>query len=248
MITTTLAGEGTSPGYAVVDLIQGDLRDLLTSYDNIHFVDSYPMTQGVRDVYEIDGFEDYYVCFENSGSGNSTYMYVEIFKRGDEQTSGSSSAIVYDGDAGGSYTTILNVSRYECVCYTFSKNNILYGIAFNYNGSTPHSYLAFLIQDSGNYICRNENVVVEGTGGTKYYINQYYPNGTYSITEKAIKVKPMITAINNSNSYAIIDMLDNLYKFINAAFYNTYNFTLIEVDGVRYRQVYLHYLFLEDGD
>ena len=244
MKTTNLKGMGNSRGNAAISMLQGDLRQLLSAYSNVTYIASYDIaTNKVRDVYAIEGFEAYYIYFEAT-SGTSAYHTMGVCLRGNEDTN---TVIVSLLTGTNTTTQVENIYTLQCNCYTFSKNNILYGLLFDYNDTTPNGYIAFNIQDSGNYICFGDRALFETAGGAPYYINYTYPQGTYSVAEKAIKVKPMITATQTSGSSAIIDMLDNVYKFINAAF-NTMYFTLIEVNGVRYRQVYQRYLFLEDGD
>lgn len=245
MKTTKLKGMGTNyKSNATINMLQGDLRQLLTSYSNVTYINSYTIGNKVRDVYSIDGFDAYYIYFEATMESSSGYHIMGVCLQGSET---ANTGIVSLQTGTTTATQIENMYTIFCNCYTFSKNNILYGLLFDSNGTTPNGYIAFNIQDSGNYICFGDRALFETAGGAPYYINYSYPQGTYSVEEKAIKVKPMITATQTSSSAAIIDMLDNIYKFINAAF-NTMNFTLIEVNGIRYRQIYQHYLFVEDGD
>ena len=172
MITTNLKGMGNSRGNATINMLQGDLRQLLSAYSNVTYIGSYDIsTTKVRDVYAIDGFDAYYIYFEAT-SDTSTYHTMGVCLRGNEDTT---TVIVSQMTGTGTATQVDNIYTVRCNCYTFSKNDILYGLLFDYNDTTPNVYMAFNVQDSGNYICFGDRALFETAGGAPYYINYTYP-------------------------------------------------------------------------
>lgn len=240
MKVSSVTGVSNSYGNATLVAMSGAIRSALTSYRNVTFVERYSIDEDhCRDVYAIGGINNLYLTIENEATYN-TSIVVRVYLKNNVHTNSYIYTITLQ--LGGE---ILGETTYsfDNKLYTFSENGRLYCLMFSTQDSTPTNYIGI---DSG-YLYINDLACKDDSYGTKQYVNAYIPNITYSETEKALKIKPLITADNIASATAFYSISGILYKMINSAF-SAMNFSLIQVGDTKYRQVYANYLFVKNGD
>jgi hypothetical protein len=242
MKTINAMGAGASNiGEASYDAIHGDIKNLLTSYANVTFVKTVTTTNGNRDVYEIDGIDGYYFTLENQATSNA-YIDIRVYVRGNEETSTYIDSYTTQWVGDPSTKTVSNPF------YAFSKNNVLYAFATAPQGGLPTGYVAFFEENNAGYMCIRNICAIDDTNHTKAYISQYAPNVNFAETEKALSANAIITTTNNSSNTNLLAVLTKIKKFITTTFNSTNSFTLIDVNGTKYRQVYTGSIFIDNGD
>lgn len=239
MKTTNITGIATNASGSAVAAMETAIRPILTAYDNITFVERYTVASGrYRDIYAIDEIENLYFTLENESTTNG-YITVRVFLKDN----------VYTNTYIETYTVncvtdiVVDYFAFNNFLYTFSKNNKLYALMLAPKNALAPAFVAF---ESG-YIYIKETACKDDIAGSKQSLNRYIPNVTYAEAEKALFSKQIITTSNNSSSTPFQSISNVIFKILNQQF-NTMNFSLIDIDGVKYRQVYQYYLFIENGD
>lgn len=247
MIVSYVFGSGSFWGPATNDMLN-NFKTLLTAYSNITFVEKYLVdsNEGIwRYIYAVDGFDKYYLTFQNGASYNNDVVF-SIFIRGNEHTD----AYVYQSIWNGSGILGANdtyVAEYKF--YAIANNGVLK--AFTLLGkehNITYQMICFVKQSTNNYIIYQSGydilALVNNTNHSIYIIN--YNNFTFNTNEKALKKNAIITQSYEVNSL-YIDQIDSMWHLINNQF-SEMTFALIKVSNVKYRQVYGYCLFIEDGD
>lgn len=244
MIVRNLHGSGSDYGIATLNMLN-DFKTLFIAYDNISFIERYTVNaeNGIcRDIYAISGFDKYYITLQNETNYNTNVIF-RIVTRGNEHTE----TCVYES-MWPAYGTLgaNDIPIAESKFYAISKDNVLK--AFTLLGrdyDVTDQMICFVTQDSANYILyHNDYALVNNIQSDIYRINTFNP--AFNINEKALKKRLIITEYNSYDSL-FIDVIDTMYYFVNSQFFSM-TLALIQVDNIRYRQVYESCIFIEDGD
>lgn len=242
MIVTEISGGGNTYGGAVKSMLD-KFKVLFTAYTNISFIERYAVdtsTNIYRDIYEVTGFDKYYIAFQVGADYNADIVF-QIYKKADCHTNNPIFEMIWGGDGGMSADNTY-YAKYKL--YAIGNNNILHGFTLlGYMQDVERQFIIFsTLSNSGNcYICSYNSAIINSDTPTSYDYNTNLVN--FNESEKALKQNLVIT-------YGYSDYVDIIYGldlFINSQFKNM-TFALIQVGNKRYRQVYENYIFVEDGD
>lgn len=212
----------------------------IREYDNVTYIGNITISYCTRYIYDI-GHTNTYLTIESASTTNSNIYVCLMYKDHAEEAYSSSTGrarLQINGgnrQADGKYYS-------EILLYFFSKNNNLYAFTGCTLTGTPNAYIAW----NSDYIYISNTVYADDLNNSVYCISDYFPNVSYNQSEKALMSKAYITA-TNANGAVYIDESDDVYKIVNTQF-QSMTFTLIDIDGKRYRNVGANYLFIENGD
>lgn len=246
MKITQIEAYGNSSANATNSLLDEPLMQLLESFDNVTFVEKFEYSSELyRWIYEIEDFDNFYLVIQKE-SGVNTTITIKVFLKDNIYTNNYLLTITSSST---SETISSYLYRATANIYIVSKNNKLLAFAFmNTTTSISNQFVVFCQQDKNYVISQSGSTIytyTDDANGTRHLLNTYLlPQ--YIINEKSLKRNALITETNSSTS-PFVDILNNLYHFINSQFL-AMSMACIEVDGVRYRQVFNNYLFIEDGD
>ena len=243
MIVTEILGSGVNYGEALKSMLN-NFKTLFIAYSNVSFIERYEVDIGnniYRDIYEVTGFDKYYIAFQIEAEYNVDIVF-QIYKKADCHTNNPIFEMTWSGDGGMSADNTYYV-KYKL--YAIGNNNILHGFTLlGYMQAVEHQFIIFSTSsNSGNcYICNYNSAIINSDTPTSYNYNTNLVN--FNESEKALKQNLVITYGYYSD---FVDIIYGLDLFINSQFKNM-TFALIQVGNKRYRQVYENYIFVEDGD
>ena len=245
MIVTEILGSGASYGEAIKSMLN-NFKNLFIAYSNVSFIERYEVdiiNNIYRDIYEVTGFDKYYIAFQIEADSNVDIVF-QIYKKADCHTNNPIFEMIWSGDGGMSVDDTYYV-QYKL--YAIGNNNILHGFTLlGYMQDVGHQFIIFSTSsNSGNsYICSYNSAIINSDTPTSYNYKTNLVN--FNETEKALKQNLVITY--DYDYYSVfVDIIYGLDLFINSQFENM-TFALIQVGNKRYRQVYENYIFVEDGD
>ena len=242
MIVTEILGSGASYGEAIKNMLN-NFKILFTAYSNISYVERYAVDVSnniYRDIYEVTGFDKYYIAFQDGADYNTDIVF-QIYEKADYHTNNPIYEMVWKGD-GGLSANDTPYAKYKF--YAFSSNNVLRGftlIGYSQDVSCQMIVFATSTESGNHYICSYNSAIVNSDTPTSYSYDSRLVE--FNEAEKALKQNLVIT--NGNNNY--VDIIYGLDLFINSQFENM-TFSLIQVGNKKYRQVFENFMFIENGD
>lgn len=229
---------------AFLPLLDEVLKAHLTSFDNVTFVERYPLTNTdqYRWIYAIDGFDAFYLAIQNERNYNLNFQ-VRVYLRDYVYTDTHLFNISLTAKSIDNYTAGLDI-------YSISENNVLKALATVGSAALNTQFVTFLSQDNDKYVLyanstSSLNAFSNNNDGVRSYVNMN-ESPKVSTAEVALKKHAILTDNTQSNS-AFVDILKDMYEIINNQF-STMTNALVAIDGVKYRQIYPNYMFVKDGD
>lgn len=238
MTVTEAIGGGATYGDAIKSMLNS-FKVLFTAYTNITFVERYAVdtsTNIYRDIYEVAGFDKFYIAFQTDADYNANIIF-QIYEKADYHTNNPIFDMTWIGDGG----IAENNSVYVRLKFYAIGDTALRGFTLiGYLQDVERQMVVFATSsESGNhYICTYNSALINSNIPTTYFYNASLLQ--YNISEQALKQNLIL--IDGDNYFDIIYGLD---LYINSQFEDM-TLALIQIGDKRYRQVFENYVFVED--
>ena len=246
VINTVYDGNHTQTSDPTVadDIIVNHIKPLLLSFDNITYEGAYDITSySTRYCFAIDGISNILLFFEHSTS--ISYPINIGICRQDQKDSANS--LLYSNWGYVNFESGVG-TKFKTTVYTISKSNKLKTIATY--ASSVTSYFTLSLVNVNNqrhiFISTHETNVrnylyPDNNMGIRYEI--YTTGITNNLDGIALYRRALI-----NNSSILLGQLDDLYQYSHSNFNIKSIFNVIDVDGIKYRQIGSYGLFIEDNE
>lgn len=246
MIKKIFSGAGTSQNMATLEALEA-FNTYFTAFDNVELVEKFNISgNAYRYIYLVNGFENIYFCLENSTTASSNLVYLSFRIAANIHATANAGNSLYTTQFGAVYGSGIGFDS-----YILAKNNNVYGITVTQYG-IPIPLNIFVNQSGEKYIIRAMGSTGEAISayaddatGSRYYINNM-ANYAYAESEKALLKNAIVTLANTQSSNYVLKVSELF--FVISSQLQTFTLALIDIEGVKYRQVGAQYLFALDGD
>lgn len=246
MITKRIIGiQGTNNSAIVLSVIQ-QLDEYLQTLDGVSFVETFNVSgNSYRYIYLINGFENLYLCFENSTSTSAKYIIMTLR---------TVTQIHSTSNTGATITYSVGFNEYAAFdFFLMMYDGRLKGIRYKAVDSTNnYAFWYFVNQPNGKWMIDTStaasnslNAYTDDTLGTRLYLTNN-GNFDFSVAEQCLFRHAIISSSNAVNG-TYLSMVNDLFLLNNENFFQ-FTGVLVEINGVRYRNINHRYLFALDGD
>ena len=219
------------------DTIDRFVKPYLLQFDNITYEGSYDITDGItRYCFAIEGYENLLLFLQpqNSSSSPITYGICTVASKSNNESLSVRSA--------GSTAVTSEFKITMMKIYTISKSNRLTTLGFTTNTDyRKNPSYSFVRQGNSRYIYTPNDVLYldSSPNATR---RTYTTAVSNNLNEIALKRQAIVT-----NGSTLMDQLEDLYQFYNNNFTQC-NYTLIDINGLTYRQIGPNGIFIEDNE